>query len=130
MTYVPPTAADLKARFPEFTAVSNTLIDLILAEAIPQVGESWLERDRRPATLYLAAHLLAMEGEPGRTLRGASGATAGTGPVKRFKVGDVETEFAGNGTSAGGGASSFASTEYGLRFLDLMRRNFPAVAVV
>lgn len=128
MAYVPPVAADLKARFPEFTPVSNTLIDLILAEATAQVGETWLERDRKPATLYLAAHLLAMEGEPERSQTGQG--NAATGPVRRSKVGDVETEFAGSEAGAGDGASSYSSTGYGRRFLDLMRRNFPAVAVV
>jgi hypothetical protein len=125
MAYVPPTASDLKQRFPEFIAVSDTLVALILAEASAQVGETWYERDRKPATLYLAAHMLAMEGEPGRTAGGTSGGTSG--PVRRRKVGDVETEFAGFSASS---ASEYGSTAYGLRFLDLLRRNFPAVAVV
>lgn len=130
MAYVPPTAADLKARFSEFATVSDTLVNLILAEAQAQVGETWLERDRKPATLYLAAHLMAMEGEPLRSNAGAVAATSATGPIKRVKVGDSETEFAGGGGSSGEGASSYTATEYGRRFLELMRRNFPAVAVV
>jgi hypothetical protein len=131
MAYVAPTAADLKARFPEFTSVSDTLVGLILAEASAQVGETWLERDRKPATLYLAAHMLAMEGEPGRSAGGTGGGTSG--PVRRRKVGDVETEFAGFGSSGGavdGNMSNYSLTAYGLRFLDLLRKNFPAVAVV
>ena len=127
MAYVPPTATDLKARFPEFTAVSDTLVDLILAEAIGQVGETWIERDRKPATLYLAAHMLTMEGEPFRTKSGQG--MAGTGPVRRRKVGDIETEFAGYGASEYG-RSGYGASEYGRRFAELMRRNFPAVAVV
>lgn len=130
MAYVQPTASDLKARFPEFTAVSDALVNLILAEASAQVGETWLERDRKPATLYLAAHMLAMEGEPFRTKSGQG--LGATGPVRRRKVGDTETEFAGfsSSTGAGASASEYGSTAYGLRFLDLLRKNFPAVAVV
>ena len=129
MVYVPPTAAELKARFPEFTDVSDTLVNLILAEASAQVGETWLERDRKPATLYLAAHMLAMEGEPARSAGGTGGGTSG--PVRRRKVGDVETEFAGFGGGAvDGSMSNYGLTAYGLRFLDLLRKNFPAVAVV
>ena len=109
MAYVPPTAADLKARFPEFTDVSDTLVNLILAEASAQVGETWIERDRKPATLYLAAHMLAMEGEPGRSAGGTGGGTSG--PVRRRKVGDVETEFAGFGSPAGGGGSRAVSSD-------------------
>lgn len=127
MAYVPPTSADLKARFSEFAAVPDTLVNLILAEAQAQVGGTWLERDRKPATLYLAAHLLAMEGEPGRSASGQGAAT--TGPVRRRKVGDVETEYAGYGASEYG-RSGYGASEYGLRFAELMRRNFPAVAVV
>ena len=129
MAYVAPTAADLKARFPEFTAVSDVLVNLILAEAKAQVGETWLERDRKTATLYLAAHMLAMEGEPGRSAGGTSGGTSG--PVRRRKVGDVETEFAGFGSSASGAsASDYGLTAYGRLFFDLLRKNFPGVAVV
>lgn len=130
MVYVPPTAADLKARFPEFVPVSDTLVSLILDEAVAQVGDTWMERDRKPATLYLAAHMLAMEGEPARSAGGTGVGTSG--PVKRRKVGDVETEFAGVGSdgSFGSGVSGYGLTPYGQRYLDLLRRNFPAVAVV
>lgn len=130
MAYVPPTASDLKARFPEFTAVPAATVDLILAEAANAVGETWLERDRKPATLYLAAHMLAMEGEPGRS-SGATGSGV-TGPMKSRTVGDVRTEFAGFGASGGGALSDagYEMTAYGRQFLRLLRLNFPAVAVV
>lgn len=130
MPYVPPTASDLKARFPEFTSVSDALVNLILGEATAAVGETWLERDRKPATLYLAAHTLAMEGEPGRSAGGTGGGV--TGPVKSRTVGDVRTEFAGFGASGGGAVSDagYEMTAYGRQFLRLLRLNFPAVAVV
>lgn len=130
MVYVPPTAEEVKARFPEFAPVSDTLINLLLAEAIPQVGETWVERDRKPATLYLVAHMLAMEGEPGRTTTGTG--IGVSGPMRRRKVGDVETEFAAFGANSRGGTSAtgYDATTYGQRFLELMRKNFPAVAVV
>lgn len=130
MAYTAPTAADLKARFPEFAAVSDTLINLILEEASAQVGETWLERDRKPATLYLAAHLLTMEGEPGRSATGQSGAA--TGPVRRRKVGDVEVEFAGavSVSATGDTRSAYDLSAYGRQFMVLLRKNFPAVAVV
>lgn len=127
MAYTPPDAVALKARFPEFVSVPDNLVGLILAEAIGQVGESWIERDRAPATLYLAAHMLAMEGEPARSKGATGGATSG--PVKRRKVGDVETEFAGVSGGATG-ATGYQASAYGVRYLDLLRKNFPAVAVV
>jgi hypothetical protein len=51
--------------------------------------------------------------------------------VKRRKVGDVEVEFATPGSSSGEGDSSgYLATIYGKAFLELLRKNFPAVAVV
>lgn len=129
MAYQQPTPETFKARYPEFTPVSDNLIQLVLNDAFADVGETWLERDRARAQMLLAAHILTMEGEPGRTTTGQG--SAGTGFVKRRKVGDVETEFATPGASSGGGAASgYASTTYGQEFLLLMRKNFPAVAVV
>lgn len=132
MAYIEPTVSTFKARFPEMDAVPDALVTLVLAEAIPQVGETWLERDRRPAQLYLTAHLLTMEGEPKRSTLGAAGATAGTGQVKRFTVGDVTTELAGpgGGGSGSGSASDYGSTSYGRRYLELMRRNFAGPVAV
>lgn len=130
MAYTPPTAADVKARFPEFVPVSDALINLLLEEAIPQVGETWVERDRKPATLYLVAHMLAMEGEPGRTNTGNG--IGSSGPMRRRKVGDTEVEFAAYGGNLRGGttATGFAATSYGQQYLRLMRLNFPAIGVV
>lgn len=129
MPYVAPTATTFKARFPEFCDVSNGLIDLVLAEAIAQVGDTWLERDRARAQMLLAAHTLTLEGEPDRTTSGAS--SAGTGTLKRRKVGDVEVEFTGVGGGAGAsGGSGFASTTYGVEYMRLMRVNFPAALAV
>lgn len=128
MAYVAPTPTTFKARFPEFVPVSDSLVGLVLAEAIAQVGETWLERDRARAQMLLAAHTLTMEGEPGRSTSGQG--SAATGAVKRRKVGDVEVEFAGSGSGSGGsGATGFAASTYGQEYMSLMRRNFPAVAV-
>lgn len=129
MAFVAPTASDLKARFPEFGSVSNDLINLILAEALPKVGETWIEADRRPAILYLAAHLLSMEGEPARSSSGVG--ISATGPLKRRKVGDVEVEYAGGGEGGGSSdASGYMLSHYGRRYRELMRANFPAIRAV
>lgn len=129
MAYVQPTATTFKARFPEFAPVSDALINLVLAEAVPQVGDTWLERDRARAQMLLTAHTLTLEGEPGRTTTGQS--SAGTGMMKRRKVGDVEVEFATPGASADGSVSNgFSSTSYGVEYTRLMRLNFPAAIAV
>lgn len=136
MAYTTPTAADFKARFPEFTAVADALINLIIAEQEPQVGVTWIERDRVPALMFLVAHILTVQGEPQRTIAGgATGAVPGV--VKRRKVGDVETEYqnanerlgTGSGVNAVG-AAGYELTNYGRMFKTYLRRNFVAIAAV
>lgn len=129
MAYIEPTAATFKARYPEFTPVSDVLIGLVLQEAVGEVGITWLERDRARAQMLLTAHRLTLEGEPDRTATGVG--IAATGVIKRDKVGDVETEWAGvSGSGSGSSSSGYGSTTYGQEFAALMARNFPAIAVV
>jgi hypothetical protein len=130
MAYQTPTPETFKARYPEFMPVSDALVQLVLDDAIGDVGDTWLEKDRARAQMLLAAHILTMEGEPGRTTTGQS--SAGTGFVRRRKVGDVEVEFATPGASASGvAATGYDATAYGQAFIRLMRLNFPGpIAIV
>lgn len=139
MPYTPPTSVTFKARFPEFVPVADALIDLVLAEAIPIAGETWVERDRAPAQMYYAAHLLAIQGYPARAIAPGSGSGSIdiVGPMKRRKVGDVEVEYAGTGINSGSGSGSatideslLASTVYGRQFLVIRNRNFRGALVV
>lgn len=129
MAYTPPTPASFKARYPEFAPVSDVLIQLVLQEAFDEVGDTWLERDRARAQMLLTAHKLTMEGEPGRSVSGQG--SAGTGTVRRRKVGDVEVEFATPGSGVGGfAATGYTATVYGQEFLALLKKNFPSPMVV
>lgn len=138
MTWVAPTIADFKTRFPQFTSTEDATVQALLNEAVLDVGETWIERDRTPGVLHLAAHLLSVQ------ISGASSAGGGgdvsTGVVKRRKVGDVEIEYAvtasaiaaatANPASGIGAFASYYTTAYGRRYVELVRRNFPAIAVV
>lgn len=134
MPYTLPTATDFKTRFPEFGVVTDALIDLIIAEETSNfVDETWPEADYQPAIRFLTAHILTKEGEPARTESGGGSGPASSAPVKRAKVGDVETEFAVEASSSGSGSTGsdqdFSSTYYGQQFLIIRNRNFQAVAV-
>lgn len=109
----------LLARFPEFSGVNRTVLQMVLNEALAMTEDWCIDADRLPATLYLAAHLLTMEGEPGRSAAAASGnvSTIVSGPVKRRKVGDVETEFAGASVVRSDGTTGYESTTYGQQYL-------------
>src|SRR5574343_477239 len=55
------TTADIKARFPEFAAVDDTYLGLVLADAETELGDAWgTKRDR--AVMLLTAHFLTLEG--------------------------------------------------------------------
>jgi hypothetical protein len=127
MAYVEPIVADLKARFPEFNAVDVATLAAVLDEAIDYVGDDWLESDRVRAQLYLAAHILASEGEPARSASGKG--IASTGVVRRKRVGPIDVEYvhAGDGGDSG---IPLSSTVYGQRFLVLLAQNVGGAYVV
>lgn len=135
MAYTVPTAANLKARYPEFDAVSDDLVTLVITEAAGAVSTLWLERDYAPAIMLLTAHMLVTEGAVERANPDGDGTSSmtTTGAVKSYRVGDVQVSYAGAGEGAGsasGDLSGLSATEYGKRFLALRRANFggPMVA--
>lgn len=119
-----PTPAELKARFPSFAAVADAMVQAALDEAALQVGGDWAsEADLRLGRLLLAAHTLTLDGQGS----GAEAATAATGGFRRIRSGALELERPDTTEAAPG---ALDSTGYGRRFLELMRRNVPAVTVV
>lgn len=114
MAYTVPTAATFKARHPRFAAVADATVDGYLSDAAGTVGASWDDADGPAGIMYLAAHLMVLEGATAPTK-----AAPGMGnQVKKVKAGQVETEFATDGPSTG-----YDATIYGQRYLDLARRN-------
>lgn len=128
MAWLAPTPADLKARFPAFAAVPDEVVQGALDEAALQVDETWVsEADFRLGRLLLAAHILTLDGHG--TGPESEAAAAGAMGFKRMKSGQLELERFSS-ADAGGDGSVLGSTSYGRRFLELLRRNFPAVVVV
>jgi len=129
MSYETPSAADLVARYPEFDPVSEARIGAFITEALQGVSTSWVEADYQPAILALAAHMMAVEGEPARS----NNPSAAVNPltlgraVQSRKVGDVSTTY-GGGTAAGGAFSAsagpdYSATTYGRRYMEMLHRN-------
>ncbi|TQI72913.1 uncharacterized protein DUF4054 [Bosea sp. AK1] len=131
MPYTLPTAADFRAKFPAFAAVGDPTVTLAIQEASSSVDESWIEADYQPAILYLAAHILVVDGAITDGLGlGAVGGAIAAGVLSEAKVGDVTAKLASGGNSGGSSASGYGSTAFGSRYLQLLRRNQPAVALV
>lgn len=118
MAYTPPTFDEFTARFPVFAAFDEDLFDLLLAEAMLHVDETWIEKFYAPALLYLVAHLAAAGGSVGNVAGGAI-ASESFGPISIAYV-TSSTPFQGQ---------VLATTGYGQSFLDLRRKNFPAIKV-
>lgn len=131
MPYTLPTLEQFRTKFPTFAGVADATITAAIQEASASVDQSWIEADYQPAILYLAAHILTVDGALYRDL-GSIGGIIGAGLVSEAKVGDAQVKLAGSasGGSGSGNGSGLASTPYGLRYRDLLRRNQPAVALV
>lgn len=128
MAWTAPTPADLKARFPAFAAVPDAVVETALDEAALQVDETWVsEADFRLGRLLLAAHILTLDGQG--TGAEAEAAAAGASGFRVMKSGQLTLERFGN-AQGGQDGGVLASTSYGKRFLDLLRRNTPAVTIV
>jgi len=124
MSYTVPSAAEFKERHPAFASVADATVNAMLAEASRSVSTCWSADDYADAIMYLAAHLIAEEQSGG-------GITAASkqGAIRRVKADTVEIEYAGR-MSWGQLDAIYGSTVYGRRFVALMRRNSPGVAVV
>jgi hypothetical protein len=133
MPYDLPTAAQFKAKFLTFAAIGDPTLDMAITEASASVDRSWIEADYQPAIMYLAAHIMTIDGVLSATvdLENVS-SVINSGIVTKMKVGDVDVTLAGaaSGTAGAGAATGLRSTGYGLRYLELLRRNQPAVALV
>lgn len=142
--YTLPDAELVKTRFPVFAPVADPLIEMLIDEMSDHVDERWRDKDYQPAIMYLVAHRLTLEGEPGRALAAAAGggtggaaaaaAAGGAGAVKMVRVDDVDVSFYENrdqNVALDGAALSnrpfdemdFTVTQYGRRFLQLRQRN-------
>jgi Protein of unknown function (DUF4054) len=115
MAYDVPTTDDFMIRFPELGDADYAQLSLLIAEAARYVDDSWLETDYQTAILYLAAHLL---------LSGMSPDQSGT--IQSEAFGPISVSYAQHANDDAG----LMATEYGRRFVELRRNNFPRVMVV
>jgi hypothetical protein len=129
MAWVSPTATEFKARFPAFASVSDAVVNVVLAEAALQVDETWVSvGDFTLGINLLTAHILTLDGHG--TGAEAEAAAAGTLGFKTMKSGNLTLERFSASESGSVSGDALSQTSYGKRFIDLRRRNVPAVMVV
>lgn len=120
MPYTTPTASELKARYPEFASVSDTLVNFAISDAGRFVDTGWFEADYQRAIMALAAHILVQDGALG-------GSTVVSGNITSEKLGDASVSY---GAAVGAGNSEYGTTSYGRYFLKIQRVNVPAVVIL
>lgn len=115
---LPPSSADLKARFLRFVAVDDGVATAALERAATQVDETWLPQDRTEGMLLYAAHLLTLDGQG----TGAEAETnaEGISGFRLLRSGSLTIERFDRGAAASG---SYDTTSYGVRFKALLRLN-------
>ena len=118
MAFEAPTPADLKARYPAFTAVLDATVQYWLTDAERFVDTSWMEGDYAPALMARAAHSMAGEG-----LGAPSGVGALPQGVTRFKSGAMDVTIA-DAAAIASIKGGYSATRYGQEFERLLRRNF------
>lgn len=122
MAYTPPTYTEFITRFPAFSGQDQTFVETLITEAQRVVDSSWLEADYALAIKYLVAHWLESDPATG------GDASGGTGDIASESFGPISVSYAKLQSSLSG--SSLAGTEFGRRFLEIRRGNFPAVLAV
>ena len=101
---------DITGRFPEFANVETSTIQLAINDAALSVNRDVFGVKADLATIYMAAHLLA--------LSSPSNSKAG-GRITSEKVGDLARTYAGG--SEIGKSDPLAETKYGIEFLRIRR---------
>lgn len=145
----PPDLPTFRARFPEFTSVSDDAVTQAILDAACSIDGSWLGvatcSNCQLAITYLAAHYLAL-GLMSAQVIAAITAKGATSPAQALAGGQVTSlsfegmnvgfsapQFAAGSGGAGGpgeGPYQYEMTPYGQRFLDLLKVNQPAIMVV
>ena len=131
MPYTTPTVDQFRSRFPIFEDAEDELIEALLSEAASQIDTSWREADYQPAIMYLTAHLLATDNSSEGDSVEFGGAGAGTIASESF--GALSVSYAtksGSNASNAAWAAEYETTEYGRRYLRLLKLTKPAIMVV
>lgn len=125
MAHVDPTASQLKARFPAFSAVPDETVNQAIAEAKRSVDDTWTEGDYTLAIMLAACHIMARDGLG--TSPEAKAFATGTGEFQTIRSGAL-TLTRGNwsGTTM---SSYWGSTSWGRRFWRMLELNKPGPRV-
>lgn len=148
MPYDVPTAAEFKARFPEFISVVDQIVMTFISAAANEIEPSqWIEKYYKTAIIYLAAHFMWLYQQQLLVQSQGTGGSGGGGAgsdiqtfLSDMRWEDFEVSFGSTSTGksgssswlqASGGASPlYGKTMYGQLYIELRRRNLPTVLLI
>lgn len=122
MSYDVPTVADFRARFPEIDA-TDAVIQTAIDDAADMVDTTWLEKDFQKAILFLAAHYVTIGAAE------VAGTIGDEQTIASESFGPISVSYQKTEGGASDG-SSFGTTGYGRRYLELLKLNFPGMLAV
>lgn len=128
MSYDPPDAAAIRARFPEFTValVPDSVMAMVIEEAGRFLDATWIEADFNIAYKFLVAHYLAAAG-----VLNPMGLTGTSGPMSSYSLGDASINFADLFTKVFNiTETDLDTTAYGRRFKAIRRSNHPGTLTI
>lgn len=122
MPYETPTSTQFYERFPSLADTEESLVNTLLAEAARTIDKTYEEGDYQPAILYLAAHLVATDNSAEGEVTEIGGIG---GAIASESFGGMSVSYANGGATKGSlsASSSYGSTVFGRRFLEIVRRN-------
>ncbi len=122
---VVPSATNMKFKFPEFNTLDDATVEFAVEEANVAAGGygAWIDDSNQTlAIMYYAAHLLMVSIQ-----RAQSG---GAGIVTSQKTPELAVSFAVPPQPSYDKPYDLSTTFYGVRFLGLVSKNFPAILTV
>lgn len=123
MPYTEPTVDDFKTRFPEIDAEDDQ-IQIAIDDAADMVDETWLEKDFQKAILFLAAHYVTINAPE------EAGAIGDEQSIASESFGPISVSYQKTEAGASSPGTTFGTTGYGRRYLELLKLNFPGILVV
>ena len=119
-----PSASNIKFKFPEFSSIDDSTVEFAVEEAVIACGNGdWIDdANQTLALMYYAAHIMQVS-----IMR----ASSGTGQiVSSERTPELSITYATPQQQITDYAVDLTTTFYGVRYLGLVARNFPAILTI
>lgn len=118
-----PTSLSIKNRFPVFAGIPDSVIEFAIEEASLVVDGSWgTATEQLLAISYVVAHFLMVGIQ---RMESASGQV-----VTAERIGEMSITYLAPPVPTASDSTDWTTTAFGTRYLAILKRNVPSIAVV